>query len=110
MNKKKIPNTKKIFCLLHRLKAIQKIFLSVGLSFRNHAIFNLDTFRHLCYNTLLFFTEKTSSKPKTVTEIISPVSPSVVAAPEFAEYENMYKRGEWNCYMCSKWFSRCGIK
>ena len=57
-----------------------------------------------------FFTEKTSSKPKTVTEIISPVSPSVVAAPEFAEYENMYKRGEWNCYMCSKWFSRYGIK
>ena len=26
--------------------------------------------------------------------------------PDISAYENMYKTGEWNCFMCSKWFAR----
>ena len=29
-----------------------------------------------------------------------------IPPPDISAYENMYKTGEWNCFMCSKWFAR----
>ena len=28
------------------------------------------------------------------------------AAEDLSVYEEMYRRGEWSCFMCSKWFGR----
>jgi hypothetical protein len=34
------------------------------------------------------------------------VLPEEAASADMSTYEAMYARGEWNCYMCTKWFGR----
>ena len=54
-----------------------------------------------------FFSAELNTTSSILTDS-QPISeePTIEVPPDISAYENMYKTGEWNCFMCSKWFAR----